>query len=62
MIGPMLTHGKSQFEHYITTAGEPISEIFFIEEGTAGFVLADYQNFTYLTAEEDQCLGLVDLV
>ena len=38
-------------DQYIYTEGEAIKHIYFIEKGTAGFVLPRYQNAIYIVIE-----------
>jgi CRP-like cAMP-binding protein len=48
-------------DQYIFSEGDSINYMYFIEKGTAGFVLPRYQNACYIVIESGDYFGVIDL-
>jgi signal-transduction protein with cAMP-binding, CBS, and nucleotidyltransferase domain len=59
---PMLKIMVYHDDQYIYTEGDSINFLYFIEKGTAGFVLPRYHNAIYIVIERGDYFGVIDLV
>ncbi|CDW89496.1 cation channel family protein [Stylonychia lemnae] len=61
-VGPLLKPLLFSEQKYIYREGDEIKEIYFMTNGTAGFVLPIYNNAVYIQVEKGDEFGLTDLV
>ena len=60
--GPLLKPQLFSEQQYIFKEGDDIKEIYFLTNGTAGFVLPIFNNVVYIQIEKGDKFGLIDLV
>ena len=59
-IGPLLKPNRFKENEFVFIEGDPILKIYWISKGIVGFVLPEFQNVVYITAEKGDIFGLVD--
>jgi len=60
-IGPLLTPERAKEDQVIYNEGDPIHKIYFLTSGIAGFVITKARNAVYITVQEGDYFGDIDL-
>lgn len=61
-ICPLLKPREYPRNEYVYLENDDVTHIYFLSQGTCGFVLPKYHNATYIEIKEGQHIGIIDIV
>ena len=60
-VCPLLKPQLSLQDEFIYQEGDPVMQIYFLDEGAAAFVMLRYNNFNYISIKEGDHFGVMDI-